>query len=141
MKQRHINTTLFMVVLLLAMGAAFAVPAPSSEGESFSISWHTVDGGGGVSTGAAYTLAGTIGQPDAGMMSGDTFELTGGYWSMSSGAICTGDTDGSNVVDVVDLTAVILDWGSTEGGPADVNNDGIVDIDDLIEVILSWGPC
>ena len=49
----------------------------------FSIDWHTVDGGGGISTGGLYTLRGTIGQPDAGyLIPGGKYILTGGFWSM-----------------------------------------------------------
>ncbi len=32
------------------------------------------------SAGAGFDLSGTIGQPDAGAMSGGTFELSGGFW-------------------------------------------------------------
>ncbi len=54
--------------------------------------------------------------------------------------VCPADTDGSSVVDVVDLVNVILAWGSADPA-ADVNADGIVDVQDLIEVVLNWGPC
>ena len=42
----------------------------------------------------------------------------------------------------MDLTAVILDWG-TDGSThnADVTGDGVVDVQDLTAVILAWGPC
>ncbi len=46
----------------------------------YEISWHTIDAGGGTSTGGTYTLTGTIGQPDAGDMSGDNYTLSGGFW-------------------------------------------------------------
>lgn len=39
-------------------------------------------GGGGTSTGGAYTVSGTIGQPDAGTMSGGNFTLVGGCWGV-----------------------------------------------------------
>ncbi|MHC5001524.1 MAG: DNRLRE domain-containing protein [Planctomycetota bacterium] len=55
---------------------------------------------------------------------------------------CAADTDGNGVVDVDDLVAVILDWG-TDGSEnnTDINGDGIVNVDDLVAVILAWGPC
>lgn len=47
----------------------------------FDLSWHTVDGGGGMnSAGSDFKLSGTIGQPDAGVLTGGDFELTGGFW-------------------------------------------------------------
>ena len=55
-------------------GAAFA--------QTYSIDWFTIDGGGGTSTGGVYTVSGTIGQPDAGHMSGGNFTLDGGFWGI-----------------------------------------------------------
>ncbi len=46
----------------------------------FSIDWHTIDGGSGMSSGGDFTLNGTIGQPDAGAMSGGGYSLAGGFW-------------------------------------------------------------
>jgi hypothetical protein len=56
--------------------------------------------------------------------------------------LCPADTDGNGAVDVDDLTAVILDWG-TDGSQfnGDVDGSGMVDVDDLTAVILGWGPC
>jgi hypothetical protein len=55
--------------------------APEDLAEVFSISWWTVDGGGGTSQGGSYALSGTIGQPDAGSLSGGNYLLEGGFWS------------------------------------------------------------
>jgi YVTN family beta-propeller protein len=59
-----------------------------------------------------------------------------------SPSICLGDIDGSGTVDVDDLTAVVLDWG-TDGSQfnGDVDGSGVVDVDDLTLVILNWGAC
>jgi len=46
----------------------------------YSIDWSTTDGGGGTSTGGAYSITDTIDQPDAGTMSGGTYTLQGGFW-------------------------------------------------------------
>ena len=48
----------------------------------FSIDWSTIDGGGGTSTGGVYSVSGTLGQPDAGVMSGGNFTVVGGFWSL-----------------------------------------------------------
>jgi len=50
----------------------------------FAINWHTIDGGGGTSTGGVYSVSGTIGQPDASQqtMAGGNFSLTGGFWAL-----------------------------------------------------------
>ena len=51
-------------------------------GQTYSIDWQTIDGGGGTSTGGVYSVTGTIGQPDAGAMSGGNYTLQGGFWGM-----------------------------------------------------------
>lgn len=39
-----------------------------------------MDTGGGLSTSGGYALSGTIGQHDAGAMSGGSYTLAGGFW-------------------------------------------------------------
>ena len=50
------------------------------SGQSFTLDWFTIDGG--TSTGGVYSVSGTIGQPDAGRMSGGSFTLDGGFWGV-----------------------------------------------------------
>ena len=62
------------LMLLLAGGVAAQ--------EGYDLSWWTVDGGGETfSTGENYSLGGTIGQPDAGLLTGPGYTLAGGFWS------------------------------------------------------------
>ncbi len=54
-------------------------------GQSCSIDWSTIDGGGGTSTGGVYSVSGTIGQHDAGgPMTNGQYSLTGGFWALIS---------------------------------------------------------
>ncbi len=54
-----------------------------SQGQSYSINWYKVSGGGGTSTGGVYQVNGTIGQHDAGgPMTGGAYSVTGGFWSL-----------------------------------------------------------
>ena len=62
----------------LAMSASLFTAV--AFGQTFSIDWFTIDGGGGTSTGGVFSMHGTVGQPDAGTMSGGNFSLTGGFW-------------------------------------------------------------
>jgi len=56
-----------------------------ASGQSYSIDWYTVAGGGGTSTGGTYAVSGTIGQHDAGgPMAGGSYSLTGGFWAIIS---------------------------------------------------------
>ena len=58
-----------------------AVSAVQSQ-TNYAIGWFTVDGGGGTSTGGVYSVSGTIGQPDAGKMSGGSYTIEGGFWGI-----------------------------------------------------------
>jgi hypothetical protein len=53
---------------------------------------------------------------------------------------CPEDVNDNGMVDVQDLVAVILAWGTSDAA-ADVNDTGIVDVADLVAVIVKWGPC
>ena len=46
----------------------------------YEISWSTIDGGGGTSTGGQYLVRGTIAQHDAAYSQGQQYELLGGFW-------------------------------------------------------------
>jgi hypothetical protein len=50
-----------------------------SPASDWTVSWWSVDGGGDTSTGAAFELIGTIGQPDAGRLTGSNHVLNGGF--------------------------------------------------------------
>jgi hypothetical protein len=53
------------------------------HGQTYSIDWFTIDGGGGASTGGVYSVSGTIGQHDAGgPMTGGNYSVIGGFWSL-----------------------------------------------------------
>ena len=73
---RRVTILLTLAVLFLLAGSVLA-----QSGDSYDLSWWTVDSGGYTfSTGGNYTLGGTIGQPDAGASSGGTYTLAGGFW-------------------------------------------------------------
>ncbi|MFZ6027672.1 MAG: hypothetical protein ACOYYS_08160 [Chloroflexota bacterium] len=69
-------------LLLLLAGARVAY----AELSAYELSWWTVDGGGGRSSGTGYMLDGTAGQADAGTLSGGTYTLEGGFWGGGSPA-------------------------------------------------------
>ncbi len=85
-----------------------------ASGQSYDLSWQTIDGGGAMATtGATWELSGTIGQPDAGSMTGGSWELAGGFWP---GAIPTSvpyDSDGDGDVDLHDY----VDFFDCMNGP------------------------
>jgi hypothetical protein len=77
------KTLLKFLFLAGLVGSAWRSEARS--GGQFNLSWSTIDGGGGVSSGGQFTVTGTAGQPDAGSpLNGGQFSLTGGFWSFLS---------------------------------------------------------
>src|SRR5690349_16385725 len=75
----YILIALLLLAALLALALPRVVAADPSGG--YTLEWHTVDGGGGTSTGGGYVLDGSIGQPDAGRQSGGAYSLAGGFWA------------------------------------------------------------
>jgi hypothetical protein len=74
--QQEIMNTKVLFVGLVSMIATSAL------GQSFSVDWSKVSGGGGVSTGSVYSVSGTVGQHDAARQSqGGNYSVIGGFWS------------------------------------------------------------
>jgi hypothetical protein len=69
-------------ILLAAIGFLLVTGmALAQVGDDYDLTWNTVDGGGiTFSQGGTYVLAGTVGQPDAGVMRGGSYVLGGGFW-------------------------------------------------------------
>ena len=69
--------------LALCLALTFCLLAQFDvQAQNYSIGWHKIAGGGGTSTNGPHSISGTIGQPDAGTMSGGNFSLTGGFWGI-----------------------------------------------------------
>ncbi len=61
--------------------AVLLATAGRAAGE-YQVPWYTIDGGGVMfATGGGYEVGGTIGQPDAGTLSGGGYAVNGGFWS------------------------------------------------------------
>ncbi len=89
--------------------------AASAIAQTYSIDWHTIDGGGGTSTGGVYAVSGTIGQPDAGpTMSGGNYTLQGGFW----GVVAAVQTPGAPLLSVfhTPTNTVAVTWPSPATG-------------------------
>jgi hypothetical protein len=72
-----IQTILLLITVIVALAP---VSVLAMTGGDYEISWSTIDGGGGRSSGERFSVTATIGQPDAGQMSGDRFSISGGFW-------------------------------------------------------------
>ncbi len=113
----------------------------------FDLTWFTVDGGGGTSSGGGFVLSGTIGQPDAGEMSGGGFTLLGGFWQPSGpcNSACVWDFDLSGDVRVPDLIKLLCWWGPVTGvalcACLDIDTSDDIRVPDLIAMLAKWGAC
>jgi len=92
----------------------FSFAVSSVIGQTYSIDWFTIDGGGGTSTGGVYAVSGTIGQPDAGHMSGGNFTIDGGFW----GIIAAIQSPGSPPLRIVHTSTntVVVAWPAPSTG-------------------------
>src|ERR1051326_5211845 len=84
MKTKNAEQNLIFGLVLAVVILVVGFSGLRASAQSYSIDWSTIDGGGGTSTGGVYSGSGTVGQPDAGKMSGGNFSLTGGFWSLLS---------------------------------------------------------
>ena len=98
---------LVLCYLVLALG--FAATA-----QDYSINWHSIDGGGGTSTGQVHTVSGTIGQPDAVTMNSGDYTLSGGFW----GVVAAVQTPGAPLLRVTYTTTntIVVAWPNPSTG-------------------------
>jgi hypothetical protein len=109
-----------------------AIFVPSIVSGDYELSWYTIDGGGGRSSGGPYVLTGTIGQPDAAYSAGGNYELLGGFWP--GGPLC--------IVQFDDFARFAELWRMSGSGlPADLDGDMDVDWDDLSRFADWWLSC
>jgi len=79
--RRNIFLLAFAILVLLSALSLSHAPILAQSGGTYDLTWSSLEGGGGMfSTGGAYSLGGTIGQADAGAMSGGSYALAGGFW-------------------------------------------------------------
>ena len=125
------------------LGASIlATLAAGANAQDFSISWYTIDGGGGTSTGGDFSLSGTIGQHDAGgPMTGGDFSVSGGFWvgagTGTPGCPCAADYNQDGGVDGTDVSVFFDDW-SAAIGCADTDQSGGIDGADVDYFFSVW---
>ena len=120
-------SALFLIALVVLV-----ISGPAWSAHSYELSWYTIDGGGGRSSGGPYVLTGTIGQPDAAYSAGDNYELLGGFWP--GGPLC--------IVSFADYARFAELWNlSGSDLPADLDGSGKVDFEDLGRFADWWLSC
>jgi hypothetical protein len=136
----------------MLLGSVLLLSGAKAIGQ-LSMTWTTVDGGGGTCTGGTFTLDCTFGQPDAGaVMTGGTFTFIGGFWAgLGEGSRCGSadfncDGDVGTDADIESFFACLA--GTCPAPPctssADFNADGDLGTDADIEAffrVLGGGNC
>jgi hypothetical protein len=81
MSAPHFALRVPVLAAALAALVVLSLPVLAQSGDSYDLTWNTVDSGGAMwSTGGSYALGGTLGQPDAGTLAGGGYALRGGFW-------------------------------------------------------------
>lgn len=136
---RHRKAALLMGLLLVILATLSARSKGSGDGAgprggSYDLTWYTIDGGGAMFTsGGDFELSGTIGQPDAGVLTGGGFQLTGGFWFEQP----PGDCNSTGSVNLFDYDAFEACLSGPDGGVAegcacfDMDASGDVDLVDF----------
>ena len=122
----HVFFRMLAVMAVVVFGTAVA--------QEFELPRSSIDGGGSMnSTAGGFQLSGTIGQPDAGVLSGGGLTLAGGFWFEEPPGDCN-STGGVNLLDFGDLAACVSGPNGGLADPScacfDLNTDDDVDLED-----------
>jgi hypothetical protein len=140
-----------LVLCILACMALLIPTRRAAAQPTYDLSWNTIDCGGETSEQGDYQVSGSIGQPDAAEMSGEGYDLSGGYWTSVDAPGCGSadfncDGDIGTDADIEAFFACLS--GNCPASPcpntADFNADGDVGTDSDIEAffrVLAGGNC
>ena len=70
---------IFVLILIccLLLGSLLV---KAQSGGSYELTWRTINSGSGLSSGSAYSMYSTLGQPNVGETSGGDYNLQAGFW-------------------------------------------------------------
>jgi uncharacterized repeat protein (TIGR01451 family) len=130
---------------LLACAGLVALAAARADAQAYDAAWHTVDAGGTTSAGGgAFTLGGTVGQPDAGgPHAGGSYTLDSGFWAIAAGGAAGAQADlgiakSDGVTAVLPGQRVTYAIVVTNAGPSAVTGASVADAPPAALVGVSW---
>ncbi len=134
-----------MKKLALSIALFVSALACSSHARAqLSMAWHTMDGGGGTSSGATLSISGTIGQPDGSgpTLVGTATNVDGGFWpGFTIAPPCPADFNDDGAVDFFDYDAFVVCFeggACPPGKSADFDNDTAIDFFDYDAFVVAF---
>ncbi len=108
------------VVLPAILATALASHATAQT----TVSWSTIDCGGGAANAGSLTVTGTIGQEDAGpSLSGGSYSIVGGFWPVAA-ATCYANCDNSTTAPALNVLDFSCFLNKFAAGDPYANCDG-----------------
>ena len=77
---KHLEVGTFLAISVMAL---LLTLARTASAQNFAMDRFTIAGGGSVSTGGVYSVKGTVGQPEAGVLRGGNYTGVGGFWGVA----------------------------------------------------------
>jgi hypothetical protein len=135
---KSINWAASVLVMIALTAAAVA----------FDLHWSAIMPGGTIMTGGPFTLVATVGQADAGRMSGGAFGVVGGFHAAQiAGQSGPGDCDGDGDIDLSDYGDLANCLSGPGGGFSsascecfDFDAGGYIDLADFASFQKSFVP-
>ena len=137
---------LALVLQVSLMIGVCCTTVTAQSGGGYDLTWSTLDSGGHSSTVVnGYQLEGTIGQADAGALSGGTYVLSGGFWSDSAptGMPCATIVDckddlPNNACNHASCAAAVCAYTDATFGDVSTPSNGNVDLDDILCLLAGF---
>jgi hypothetical protein len=104
-----------LVLIAVVMGII-----PGLRAEPYGVDRYLFTGGGGTSSGGGYTLTSSIGQPEAGKLTGGAFTLEGGFWP---GLIVPSEAAPTLLIEPAGLMVAISWWPEAGGFVLEASNE------------------
>jgi hypothetical protein len=81
MTQRTRKPNRLVILAVVALLLSSALPLLILAQSGLSLRWSNISSGYGISSGGNYAIAGTSGEMDGASLTGDGYQVTGGFWS------------------------------------------------------------
>lgn len=137
---------LVLVLQISLMIGVCCTTATAQSGGGYDLTWSTLDSGSHSSAVVnGYQLAGTIGQADAGELSGGAYVLSGGFWTDSAptGTPCATTVDckddlPNDACNHANCAAAVCVYTGASFGDVSAPSNGNVDLDDILCLLAGF---